>query len=62
MLKTANITCRSSFSKRNADHQRFMMHHKPILYLRFPFLINNARGLGEAEVPQNPAEHQAHLY
>ena len=38
------------------------MHHKPILNLLFPFLIHNTRHSGEAEVPQNPAEHHPHLH
>ena len=38
------------------------MHHKPILYLPFPFLIINTRGLGKLEMPQNPAEHHPHLH
>ena len=39
-----------------------MVHHKPIMHVRFPFLLNNTRGPGEAEMPQNPAELHAHLH
>ena len=53
---------RSSFPERNAEQQGLLVHHKPIQYLSFPFLIINTRGPGKSEVPQNPAEHHPHLH
>ncbi len=38
------------------------MHHEPILDLSLPFLVSDAGSPGEAEAPQHPAEHHAHLH
>jgi hypothetical protein len=50
-----------SFPKRNADKQRFVVHHEPILNHSLPFLVSDAGSLGEAEALQQPAEQHAHL-
>jgi len=51
-----------SFPERNADHQRFLVHHKPILNLRFPFLVVNSGSLREPEAPQHPAKQHSHFH
>jgi len=51
-----------SFPERNADHQRFLVHHIPILNLSLPCRIVDPRSLREPEAPQQGAEQHPHLH